>query len=82
MRGTNSGVGPVREDAAMKRSTAISRLRDVVEALDRASTWPETTVTSAFVFGALLDAPFELDRVNVALVVDEPAQTVPWLAHP
>jgi hypothetical protein len=66
----------------MKRSTALSRLRDVVEALDRAATWPETTVTAAFVFGDLLDAPSGLERVEVALVVDESPESVPWLSRP
>lgn len=66
----------------MKRSTAISRLSDVVDGLDRAAAWPETTVTAAFVFGAILDAETELDRIELVFVVAEPADAVPWMARP
>ena len=66
----------------VKRSTAISRLSDVVEGLDRAAEWPGPTVTAAFVYGALLDGEAELDRVELAFVVAEPAEAVPWMARP
>ena len=66
----------------MKHSTAMSRLTDVCDGLDRAGEWPDSSVTGAFVFGALLDADTDLDRVEVALVVAEPPEVVPWMARP
>lgn len=65
----------------MKRSTAIQRLGDIADALDQAKRWPEVTMLAGYVYGALLgDA--ELERVELALVVNEPPATVPWLANP
>jgi hypothetical protein len=66
----------------MKRSTAKGRLTDVCDGLDRAAEWPGSSVTSAFVFGALLDDDADLDRVEVALVVAEPPEAVPWMSRP
>jgi hypothetical protein len=66
----------------VKHSTAISRLGDVLEGLDRAAEWPGPTVTAAFVYGGLLDCQAELDRVELAFVVAEPAEDVPWMARP
>ena len=66
----------------VKRSTAISRLNDVVDGLDRAAEWPRPTVTAAFVHGALLDGVPELDRVELAYVVADTAEDVPWMARP
>ncbi len=66
----------------MKYSTAISRLTDVVDALDRAAEWPDTTVTAAFVFGTSLDRTADLDRIEVALVVAEAPEVVPWMSRP
>ncbi len=66
----------------MKHSTAIGRLTDVCDGLDRAAEWPDSSVTSAFVFGALLDDDADLDRVEVALVVAEPPEAVPWMSRP
>jgi hypothetical protein len=65
------------DDSAMKHSTAMSRLTDVCDGLDRAGEWPDSSVTGAFVFGAVLDADTDLDRVEVALVVAEPPEVVP-----
>lgn len=59
------------DDSVMKRSTAMSRLSDVVDGLYRAAKWPGTTVTAAYVFGALLEGDAGLERVDVALVVAE-----------
>jgi hypothetical protein len=69
-------------DSVMKHSTAMSRLTDVCDGLDRAAEWPETSVTGAFVFGGLLDAEVDLDRVEVAFVVAEPSEVVPWMSRP
>ncbi len=66
----------------MKRSTAVGRLNDVVEGLDRASGWPETTVERAYVYASPLDVEVELDHVSLAFVVNEPAASVPWMSRP
>jgi hypothetical protein len=66
----------------MKRSTAISRLGDVADALDRAVQWPDVTVVAGYVFGALLEKNTELEQIELALVVAEPPEMVPWLASP
>jgi hypothetical protein len=66
----------------MKRSTAIGRLSEVAEELDRASQWSEVSVIAGYVYGALVDGDDELEYVLIALVVDEPAERVPWLSRP
>ncbi len=66
----------------VKRLTAISRLRAVVEGLDRAVEWPATTVVAAYVYGALLTGVEELDRVELVFVVDEPVAAVSWRVRP
>src|SRR5438876_10435549 len=66
----------------MKHSTAISRLGDVADGLDRAGQWPGVTVVAGYVFGALLEGNAELERIEVALVVAGPPEVVPWLASP
>jgi hypothetical protein len=83
MRGTDPfPTKGLCDDEGVKRSTAIGRLTDVIEGLDRAAVWPDTTVTAAFVLGAMLDADADLDRVELALVVAEPAEVVPWMSRP
>ena len=66
----------------VKRSTAVSRLRDVVEGLDRAVGWPSMTVVAAYVHGALLEGVEELDWVELVFVVDEPVESVSWRVRP
>jgi hypothetical protein len=83
MRAAASGRVPVCATIRrVKRSTAVSRLNDVAEGLERAAQWPKTTVTAAYAFGSLLDADANLDRIDLALVVAEPAADVPWMARP
>lgn len=67
---------------SMKRATAISRLGDVADGLGRAKQWPDVSVTAAYVYGGLLDGADDLEYVELALVVDEPASRVPWLSRP
>lgn len=71
-----------RDDGAMKRSTAISRLSDVADGLERSKIWPEPGVIAGYVFGALLDPAADVERVQLALVVDEPVEDVPWMSRP
>ena len=72
----------VRDDEGMKRSTAIGRLSDVADELDRAKLWSAVGVIAGYVYGPLVDGDDELERVSIALVVDEPADGVPWLSQP
>lgn len=72
----------LRDDGGVKRSTAINRLGDVADALDRAVQWPGPPVVAAYVFGAVLDRVSELEVVQLALVVDEPPEDVPWMSRP
>jgi hypothetical protein len=66
----------------MKRSTAMSRLGEVAEGLDRAARWSEVTVVGGYVFGALLEPVAEIEWAELALVVAEPPAVVPWMARP
>jgi hypothetical protein len=72
----------LRDDATMKRSTVISRLNDIADGLDRAVQWSDVTVVGGFVFGGLLEPDAQLERIELALVVAEPPDTVPWMARP
>lgn len=66
----------------MKRSTAIGRLSDVADGLDRSKQWPGAAVVAAYVYGEFLDLSIEVARVQLALVVDQPAAVVPWMSRP
>lgn len=66
----------------MKRSTAIGRLGDVADGLDRAKQWQHANVTAAYVYGALVDGADDLEWVELAVVVDEPAAGASWLSRP
>ena len=66
----------VRDDEGVKRSTAIGRLSDVADELDRAKQWSAVSVVAGYVYGPLVDGDDELERVSIALVVDEPADSV------
>jgi hypothetical protein len=68
-RGETVLVGAVCDDSGVKRATAISRLLDVVDGLDRTAQWPETTLVAAFVFGAPLDSETNPEHVQLAFVV-------------
>jgi hypothetical protein len=66
----------------VKRSTAVNRLREIAAELERAKPWPESTIVAGYVFGELIEATGDVERIQVALVVDEPAENVPWLSRP
>ncbi len=82
MIGGRQWCSRLRDDCGVKRSTAINRLSDVADALDRAGQWPGPLVVAAYVFGAVLDPVSELEVVQLALVVDEPPEDVPWMSRP
>jgi hypothetical protein len=60
----------------------MSRLGDVADGLDRAAQSSEVMVVGGYVFGALLEPAAEIERVELALVVAEPPEVVPWMARP
>jgi hypothetical protein len=71
------------EDASVKYSTAVARLRSCAADLDRlAGISEEPMLLEAWVFDELLDLPDQLDAVSLALVVDLPAEDVIWHARP
>lgn len=69
----------------MKRTTAIRRLRTIAESCDHARPlWEnEPTLVAAYAFGMVLDPEIaELPGVDVAFVLDLPAEELPWGARP
>lgn len=74
--------------AVVKYATAVGHVRMVVEACADAAAKMQAIgrerpyVLEAWVFGALLDAPQEIEATDVAFVVDAPAAEVPWGAEP
>ena len=84
-----SGVeGPVagcllRQNEIVKYSTAVARLRQVAGDLtDHASSWGDSILVEADVFGELVKGPDAVDVIWLALVVDLPVEEVTWLARP
>jgi hypothetical protein len=70
------------DDVVVRRSTAIARLRDVADGLTRTTSWPDAGIVAGFVFGALIEHPGDLDRVELALMVDARPEEMAWLARP
>ncbi|MEP7114376.1 MAG: hypothetical protein ABI862_14010 [Ilumatobacteraceae bacterium] len=68
--------------SGVKRTTAIGRLSDVADGLDRSKQWPGPAVAAAYVYGEFLDLSIEVERVQLALVVDQPAAVVAWMSRP
>lgn len=66
----------------MKRASAISRLSDVADDLERSKEWPGSCVVAGYVFGSMLHPAGDVERVQLALVVDEPAEAAPWMSRP
>jgi hypothetical protein len=66
----------------VKRSTAISRLRDVADGLTTTTQWPDAGIVAGYVFGALIEHTRELERVDLALMVDARPEELAWLCHP
>ena len=70
------------DDVVVKHSTAIARLRDVADGLTRTTSWPDAGIVAGFVFGALIEHPGELERVEQTFVVDARPEEMSWLARP
>ncbi|MDH3260020.1 MAG: hypothetical protein OEM81_12605 [Acidimicrobiia bacterium] len=67
----------------MKYNSAIGRLRQVADELtDHTSTWGNSVIVEAHVFGDLLAGPDTIEVIWLALVVDLPVEDVTWLARP
>jgi hypothetical protein len=66
----------------VKRSTEIARLGDVADGFTRTTSWPGAGIVADYVFGGLIERTGELERVELALVVDARPDEVPWLARP
>jgi hypothetical protein len=75
-----TGVG--WDDVVVKRSTAITRLRDVADGLSRTTAWPDADIVEGYVFGALIEHTGDLERVELALMVDARPEEMPWLSRP
>ena len=82
LRVAGAGLWSSWDDAVMKRSTVMSRLCDVADGLDRAAQWSGVTVVGGYVFGSLLEPAAEIERLELALVVAESPEVVPWMARP
>ena len=67
----------------MRYATAIRRLRTIAEDCDRhARFWEEPLVVGAYLYGDLLEGPEEIERLQIALVIDLPPEEVTWWAEP
>jgi hypothetical protein len=67
----------------MRHVTAVRRLHAIAESCDRASgLWDEPMLAGAYAFGEVLDGAADLPVVQVALVLECPAEDVTWLALP
>jgi hypothetical protein len=60
----------------------VSRLAEIADELERSKLWRGSNVVAGYVFGAMLEAAGDLERIQIALTVDEPAEKVPWMSHP
>jgi hypothetical protein len=70
------------DDGVVKRLTAVNRLAGIADELDRSKLWHRSSVVAGYVFGVMLDGASDVERIQIALVVDEPVEDVPWMSHP
>jgi hypothetical protein len=68
----------------MRYGRAVQRLEMVAERCQRVSgLWDEAPpLIGAYAFGDVLDGPDQLDAVQVALVLNHPAEELTWCARP
>jgi hypothetical protein len=68
----------------MRYRRAIEKLRILAEACQRTTRWPpdEPFLREVYVFGDLLDGADPIDWIEIALVLNLPAEEVPWESHP
>ena len=73
----------MRQNGIVKYNTAVARLRQVADDLsDHASSWSDSIIVEADVFGELVTGPDAVDVIWLALVVDLTVEEVTWLARP
>ncbi len=68
----------------MRYGRAVQRLEMIAERCQRVSgLWDEAPpLIGAYAFGHVLDGPDQLDAVQVALVLNHPAEELTWCARP
>jgi hypothetical protein len=68
----------------MRYRRAVEKLRTLASACDAERAWPgdDPILLEAYAFGEVLDGPDELDRVEVVLVLNLPAEEVVWESTP
>ena len=66
----------------MKWSRGVHHVEELARRCDTPSPVPMLPVVALWFFGDLLGAPRDLERVDVAVVVDLPLDDVPWLDIP
>jgi hypothetical protein len=67
----------------VKYDTAVARLRQVASDLDdHVSSWSDSMIVEAHVFGEVVTGPDTVEVIWLALVVDLPVEEVTWLARP
>jgi hypothetical protein len=74
----------VRQDVCVRHQTAVRRLRIVAERCQRASgLWDdEPVLISAYAFGAVLEYRTDMPVVQIAFVLNLPADELTWCAQP
>jgi hypothetical protein len=68
----------------MRYRRAVEKLRILADACQRTTRWPldEPFLREVYVFGDLLDGADPIDWIEIALVLNLPAEEVPWESHP
>jgi hypothetical protein len=68
----------------VRYARAVQKLRELTDACERVKGWPpeDPFLVEAYVFGDLLQGVDPLEAVQVALVLNLPADQVPWESHP
>jgi hypothetical protein len=67
----------------VKYKTAVARLGQVAGDLtEQASSWGESIIVEAHVFGDMVTGPDTIEAIYLALVIDFPVEEVAWLARP
>ena len=71
------------QNGRVEYNTAVARLGQVAGDLtEHASSWDESIIVEAHVFGDLVTGPDQIEVINLALVVDYPVEEFSWLARP
>jgi hypothetical protein len=76
--------GGVRQDGCVRHATAVRRVRMIVDACQLAQDlWRvEPALVGAYVFGDVLEGAAEVPAVQMAFVLDLPAEDLAWFSRP